>query len=581
MESRSVIRKDPCPRCRSRGRDRTGDNLVIYEGESGHCFSCGYTRPSEEWLEEHGYEPPELYEEEVVTKEKITREDIEKIKSYTSLKGSGLRDITDETYKTYAVRHKYSEETGEPVEQYYPITQDNEPSGYKVRVLPKDFNAIGKCGKDTDLFGQWKWTNAQGKYVVVTAGEIDCLSAYQMLENHRKSRNSDFEPIPVVSSTIGETGSHKQLAKHYEWLNRFEKIVVCYDNDEAGKEALKEVVKVLPKGKMFVMELPLKDTNKMLEEGKEKTWIDCFYRARPYTPAGIVASDSIYQEIVARASIDKLPFPPMLEKVNEKLAGGVNYGYICNIIAGSGSGKSSLINQCVAYWMGALDLNVGVVSLEAEAGEFGENLLSHYVGKKIALIDNKEERLQFVTDKSQEEAARGLFNRPDGTPRLFLLDDRGDFSQLQNLMAELVITCGCKIIVVDVLSDVFAGMTIEQIDKWMSWSKNFVKAHGVILFHISHVRKSGSGEKSASQGAFLTEESTIGSGTQYRSAGVNIALQRDKNNEDEIIRNTTSVHILKSRSTGWTGHACDLFYDSNTHTLWDSEEYFATHGKGF
>ena len=65
--------------------------------------------------------------------------------------------------------------------------------------------------------------------------------------------------------------------------------------------------------------------------------------------------------------------------------------------------------------------------------------------------------------------------------------------------------------------------------------------------------KAGGGEKTASSGAFLTEESTIGSGSQFRSAGVNIALQRDKNNEDEVIRNTTSVHILKSRATGWTG----------------------------
>ena len=71
-----------------------------------------------------------------------------------------------------------------------------------------------------------------------------------------------------------------------------------------------------------------------------------------------------------------------MKRQTKFLLSGVNFGYICNIIAGSGSGKSSLINQCVKYWMTDLDMNVGVVSLEAEAGEFAENLLSHEMGRK-------------------------------------------------------------------------------------------------------------------------------------------------------------------------------------------------------
>lgn len=35
---------EPCPRCRERGRDTRGDNLVSYYDGSGHCFSCGYHR---------------------------------------------------------------------------------------------------------------------------------------------------------------------------------------------------------------------------------------------------------------------------------------------------------------------------------------------------------------------------------------------------------------------------------------------------------------------------------------------------------------------------------------------------------
>ena len=32
----------PCPRCRERGKDSRGDNLVSYPDNGSHCFSCGY-----------------------------------------------------------------------------------------------------------------------------------------------------------------------------------------------------------------------------------------------------------------------------------------------------------------------------------------------------------------------------------------------------------------------------------------------------------------------------------------------------------------------------------------------------------
>ena len=39
--------------------------------------------------------------------------------------------------------------------------------------------------------------------------------------------------------------------------------------------------------------------------------------------------------------------------------------------------------------------------------------------------------MDFVASKEAEEAAHRLFKREDGTSRLFLLDDRGDYSKLK------------------------------------------------------------------------------------------------------------------------------------------------------
>jgi len=567
--------KEPCGKCQKNGNDKSGDNFINYgEGMGGHCFSCGFSALSDARKEELGIGAYEYNDEEVMTKEIITQDEIDKIKGYTGELGQNSRGIPDSTYKAYACRFKYSEVSGEVEEVFYPYTQDHKAAGFKVRKTPvKDFYSVGKIGKQSELFGQWKWKDARNKYVLICAGELDAMSAYTMLENYRQGKGSDFDPIPCVSSAIGESGSAKQIQLQYSWLSQFERCVVCYDNDDAGKKAIQTLVDVLPKGKMFVMNLSLKDANEYLVKGKEKAFLRAFFDAPAYSPSGIVASSTIYDEIVERSKQPKLPFPPMLKKLNKMLAGGINYGYIVNILAGSGSGKSSLVNQCTAYWMLECDEKVLVASLEAEAAEFGENLLSYQMGKKISMMQDQQEKIDFVGSQEAEDAARNLFTRPDGTPRIYLLDDRGDYSKLQSKIEEVVISCGVRIVIIDVISDVFSGMSIEQIDLWMAWEKKLVKQYNCILIQVAHTRKGGSSEKSASQGKALTEESIIGSGTQYRSAGINIALQRDKTAEDDIVRNTTVVHLLKSRATGCTGIACELFYDGQTHTLHDKDDW--------
>jgi hypothetical protein len=43
-----------------------------------------------------------------------------------------------------------------------------------------------------------------------------------------------------------------------------------------------------------------------------------------------------------------------------------------------------------------------------------------------------------------------------------------------------------------------------------------------------------------------------------------IALERDRQNQDQTLANTTIVRVLKNRLTGRAGVATALFYDRNT-----------------
>ena len=43
-----------------------------------------------------------------------------------------------------------------------------------------------------------------------------------------------------------------------------------------------------------------------------------------------------------------------------------------------------------------------------------------------------------------------------------------------------------------------------------------------------------------------------------------IGLERDQQNADAQVRNTTTVRVLKNRYAGLTGAACYLYYDKDT-----------------
>lgn len=576
--------KQQCPRCARNGRDNSANNLHIYAAtESAYCHACAFTIPSKEHREAMGWDVEEFEEEsEVMTREKITPEENEKIKSMTGSSGKGYRSIKDSTNTYFGIRYQYDTETGEPTKQYIPTTIDGELSGYRTRIIAtKDFSHhIGKTGKECDFIAQFRFQSHAGT-VLIVGGELDQLSAWQMLrENQVKRGKTDFDSVAVICSSLGESGTATQAKAQYEWLSRQKKCIIMLDSDKAGEEAAEKLAKVLPKGKVFIAKLRLKDPNSYIWDkannkamSREQDFINDFWNASAYTPAGVVAADTIYDEIVARSKVEKLPFPPEFSKINKMLAGGINYGYIVNILAGSGCGKSSVVNSAVRFWMTECNKKVLVCSLEAEASEFGENLLSSYMGRKIAMIEDRDEKIAYVGSEEAKQAAHDLFLFPDGTPRLYLLDDRGDFSKLQEKIEECITMHDVDICVIDVISDVFSGATIEEVDKWMKWEKNLVKSTNCILVQVAHTKKPSGNAKAASTGGAINEEMLIGSGTQFRSAGINIALQRDKSHDDPIMRNTTEVFLLKSRATGITGKALELYYDNNTALLWDKEVY--------
>lgn len=578
----TFVKHIACDECGS------SDGNAVYDDGSTYCWVCEHTVPSEEYKKLNGDKPFKPDARTIrTTPRKDTMPSVDTtptnskpvIDEATALEitklpheGYGFRGIRDETYEKFRVRHKIH--NGDVVEQYYPVTQDGSLVGYKIRSVPKDFYSKGRTGADCELFMQFKFSRG-GKYVVITEGEVDALSAYQMLNDYNRSRNSEFETA-VVSPTVGKNAA-KQIAAQYRFFDSFENIVISYDADAAGKEAVEEIVKVLPKGKVKIMNMRLKDANEYIKQNAARHFVTDFYDAKAYTPVGVLGSGELYGKILEQAAIPKIPFPPFMNKLNEMLVGGLPLGHIINIAAGTGLGKTSYINEIVYYWAYHSPHKIGIVSMELDAGQYGETILSRHLSRKLSLIRDEDAKRRYLESDEVKEKAQQFFFNENGEHRFYLLDNRdGTIEEIQDTIEELVISCGCKVIILDPLQDIIDGLSVEEQAMFMKWCKGIIKSHKVTLVLINHIRKAASGSANSSKGDSYTEEEIQGSSTIIKSASANILLSRNKYAEDPVERNTTRVMLSKNRICGITGPAGEVFYENETHTLWDKEVYFST-----
>lgn len=570
--------KTGCPRCIRNGRDNSHNNLHVYAAtESAHCWSCGWTLASKEHREAMGWDAEEEYEqEEVVTREKITPEENERIKGYTGTEGKGYRGIKKETNSFFGVRYSYDETTGEPVKQFVPTTIGGELVGYRTRVFPKDFSQpIGQVGKEVDFVGQFRFKN-HTRTLIICGGEIKLLASYQILLDDQKARDKmNFESVAVVCSTLGESAAYKTAQAQYEFCNQFSKIIVAMDSDKAGEDAAEKLAKVLPRGKVFIMKMRYKDADTYIEKGKEKEFIQDYWNAKPWSPAGLYTADQLYDAAVAHISMERLPMPSFLPKLNKMLGGGIpKGGCIVLIAAASSIGKTTVLNQCLVEWIMNDNERFGVVSLEATAGDYAANLISYYTKTRYMGIESRDERISLMSSDATKAAAKELFTREDGSPRFVLCDDRGEkLEVMQNKIEEMVKAMGCTAILIDVTSDLLSGLSVADQEVHMDWQKKLTKETGVTLLNVVHIRKASSGQKEGSRGAAVSDESIMGTSTLYKSASIIIGLERDKMAEEDFVRNTTKVKLLKNRANADTGSAGELYYDKDSHRLHDMETW--------
>lgn len=292
-ESNLVKSGLPCPDCGS------SDALAEYDDGHTYCFSC--RKPSKGKTKRK-----EKVSKEVVTELKSTYQvapnhvvDFNK----TVFRELPSRKITKDTCEFYQVSSLVDDE-GRPYGHVYPLyNEEGELAARKIREKSKDFHIQKKdpeSYKKTLLFGQQLFPKGSAKYITVTEGELDALAVYQM-------SGSKF---PVISIKNGAASASADLKRHLEYLESFENVFICFDNDKVGRDAAKAVVDLFSPGKAKIVNLTKhKDPCDYLKNDDAKKFVSEWWAAESYTPEGLVLSSSLKEKIREKTATKSFAYP--------------------------------------------------------------------------------------------------------------------------------------------------------------------------------------------------------------------------------------------------------------------------------
>jgi twinkle protein len=511
MRSESeFLRHEPCPSCGS------SDALARYTDGHGHCFSCLYY--------EHGDNtaPPTT---------PIQKRLMDFTGDFVPLKGRNLRE---DTLKKFNVR--YDHDTKTIRFPYY--SQAGQLVGFKSRDTDKDFRWTGK-NEDHALFGQQLW--GRGKEIVITEGELDCLSVFQLRPTW-----------PVVSLPNGAAGAKKALQHQLKWLMGFDSIILFFDNDDAGQQAAQDCASLFPHDRLFLARLDsYKDANEaLIAKDYEAITSAILWNKKPYSPRTVIDGRDLFS-LATRPLHGRdanWPFTAL-----DSITSGLRKGELVTITAGSGVGKSTFCGE-IAQALVDQGEKVGYIALEESLQRTALRLMSVKANKPLHL-----------NNELPEEDLKRAFDASLGTGSVYLRDGFGsvDPDSILSDCRFMALAKEVGWIILDHLSILMSGNESHDerklIDVTMTKLRSFVEETGIGMLLISHLKRP-QGDKGHEDGQQVSLGQLRGSHSIVQLSDMVIALERNLSAGD----NMANIRVLKNRFNGQTGQAGSIAFNGST-----------------
>lgn len=558
-----VIDREPCPKCQANGNDNSGDNLARYDDGHGYCFACGHF---------------EKGDDDYVAPERADRD-------FNPYRGSCVeipsRWIEEKTCRRYGYQVATSNGKEFHIANYY---KNQQLVAQHLRgVEPKSFKWTGSP-KGCELFGQNLWSEG-GKRLVITEGEIDCLTVNQLLGG----------TWPVVSLPNGVQSAVKDIKQNIEFINSFGDVIIMFDMDDAGQEAATKVAGILPPGKAKIAKLPNKDANECLTSGEGKVVVNAIWQAQEYKPDEILHVGAIKDDVEQRAQA-VYPFP--WDTLSEFLLGQRSHE-LTLWTSGTGSGKSTILRELAMHHL-TEGRSVGMVMLEESPLETRDDMVSLIMNKPVRSIRAAEmmNKLRVSMGKEEISVETGTFEEGEyedalgklAATKLYIYDHLGQ-NAMANILARIeymATALGVDVIILDHITAMAAGLLGADkdvhggnserilIDTVMKELRAISVRTGVHIDIVSQLKKT---DKAYEEGSRITLQDLRGSGSLSSVPNTVVSLERNRQAPSDRDSNTTLVRVLKNRMTGRAGAACALYFNRITGRLEETEFTMGDDGK--
>lgn len=435
---------------------------------------------------------------------------------------TGQRKLSAEAIKAYSVVSKGDKHI------MFPHLRDGVLCNFKLRNIEdkKDMRVAGGC--EQMLFG-WQAIDPHARSIVICEGELDALSLWQY--GH-----------PALSVFSG-AGNFAWLDNEYPFLERFDDIYLCFDNDDAGRDGCSKLIERLGRDRCMVVTLPKKDANQCLMDGVEKDRIDeAFSNAASLAPDNLRGASSFVNDVLHLfypASGDvagvMLPWPRLMQLVHLRSSEMSIWTGI------SGHGKSQLLGQVM---LSAADQGerICIASLEMKPGRTIQRMVRQALGTSQPTTSDIKTAMQWMEG------------------RFWFYDFVGEVEtdRLMDIFAYARKRYGCSQFVIDNLMMLDASE--EDLDKQSKTIKKlmaFKSEHNCHIHLVAHARK-GQDESKAPR-----KMDVKGSGNIVNQADNLFSLWRNKAKEENGGSDNDSDAILyidKQRNGEWEGNL-PLWYD--------------------